>query len=251
MNSLVDEVLVLNLDRSQDRLRAVHAELQRHGVSYTRVSGVDGSKLTNAQKRQYSTPTCYYTCSAGTIGCFMSHVRCWRHIANRGLQRCVIFEDDVRLTDDHQGVLTAALKSLPDDYDIMFLGCFTCNVTNPVEDALKDVQGTRRQASRVGPHLIRPAQTLGAHAYMVSQKGAKALLRMLPRASLHLDWAVSGLVDELDIFAVTPDVAYQTAATSTLGSQEPILSNMLARRFKFSPDEEDARTWAWTLSNHC
>ncbi len=59
---------------------------------------------------------------------------------------------------------------------------------------------------------------------------------------------MSGLIDKLDIFAVTPDMAYQTAATSTLGSQEPILSNMLAHRFKFSRDDDYARTWAWTLS---
>ena len=248
MNGLVDEVLVLNLDRSRDRMRTVDAEMRRHNISYTRVSGVDGSKLTNAQRWQQSTPTCYYTCSAGTVGCFLSHIKCWRYVASRGLQRVVIFEDDVRLTDNYEGILGEALATLPEDYHLMFLGCFTCNTSHPIERAMKGLQGVRRQASEVGPHLVRPTQTLGTHAYMVSSAGADALLRLLPRASFHLDWEMSKLIDRLDVYAVKPDIAYQTDAASIIGSREPMLSNMLASHFKYSRDDEDVRTWAWTLS---
>lgn len=56
------------------------------------------------------------------IGCFFSHVALWNECYKRGYDRVLVFEDDVVLKPFFRTRLKAFLKSIPEDFDIAFLG---------------------------------------------------------------------------------------------------------------------------------
>ena len=248
MNQVADAVFVLNLDRSPDRLAAVDAELRRHGIRYERLPAVDGKLLDTAQIRKVAPGFCSAFCTAGMLGCFLSHLNFGRTVVERGYDRAIILEDDVRIVDGYEDTLRAACADLPDDADILYCGCFTCGRQQPLEMVLQRLSGTTGRTEVIGEHLVRPAQTLGSHAYMVTAKGARAALQRLPRASTHLDWAISSLAGQLQVFAVRPQIAHQSDEASTLGGAHPHVLNAMASKFPYSSEDRDARTWAWTLS---
>ena len=250
MNRVAGAVMVLNMDRSEDRMRAMDAELSGKGILYERLPAIDGRQLTNEQVRQWSTKLCSYLCTPSMIGCFLTHMRAWAHVVDRNIQNAIVLEDDVKIVDGYENTFLSACAALPVDYDFMYLGCFTCHRSHPLDKVLRLLSGTRRRRERVykdgvpSPHLVRPDQTLGTHSYMVSLKGARAALKALPRASFHVDWALSGLIDSLNVYAVRPNLTYQTDAPSTIGGSAPVLLNAVASNFTYLSD----RTWAWILS---
>ena len=248
MNDVADTVLIINLDRSATRMQAAHQEMMRHGVRYERLPAVDGKALTAAQITKLATEACASFCTPSTVGCFLSHMKAWQYVVDNGLDRAIILEDDVHVVDNYEGPLRAACADLPHDFDILFLACFTCLSQQPLDKLMQKLAGTRRETLIISEHLVRPAQTLGTHAYMISAKGARAALDRLPRPSFHLDWALSSLVDELQVYAVRPGIAFQTNAPSTIGAAHPHLLNAIASKIPYSSEEDDVRTWAWTMS---
>ena len=249
MNRVADAVYVINLERSRDRMASADAELRRHGIQYTRFAAVDGKALTGAALREAATPACAAFCTPATVGCFLSHIGVWRAIVEGGLGSAIVLEDDVRVVDGYELTLLAAYAALPDGWDVLFQGCHTCDSRQPLDRMMRVLAGTRRsETEAVGAHLSRPAQTLGTHAYMVSAKGARELLARLSRASFHVDWMISGLVDVLQIYAVQPGIAYQTGVASVIGGAHPHVLNAVASKVPYSSDARDVRTWAWTLS---
>jgi glycosyl transferase family 25 len=92
-------VLLINLDRSTDRLARCTAILDGLGLSWERVPAVEGAKLDPAYLRAlnpYPAPhgEWFRPLTAGELGCFLSHIKCWQLIADRGLDCAVILEDD-------------------------------------------------------------------------------------------------------------------------------------------------------------
>lgn len=104
--------LVINLDRSGDRLAHITSEFAKIDVPFERVPAIDvhavirASKLTNAE-----------------TACFLSHRRCWQIIADGADQFGAIFEDDVVFSDE-AGSLLADISWVPRDADIVKLETF-------------------------------------------------------------------------------------------------------------------------------
>lgn len=48
--------LLINLDRSQDRLQVISKALTDLGLSFSRVQAIDGKKLTEEEVRQWTIP---------------------------------------------------------------------------------------------------------------------------------------------------------------------------------------------------
>ncbi len=167
-------------------------------------------------------------------------------ILDRGWASALILEDDTRINQNAHLIIEQAQSNLPENWDILFIGCFTCEQTSFWDDL---INWSGRSYRQVGEHLVIPTQTLGTHAYAVSAKGAGKLLQMFKSATYHVDWAISSRLNDLDVFAVTPSQAYQAAEeVSTLGSSAPVLLNRIFTQLPMSNSPSDSRTWGWFLS---
>src|SRR5262245_23908593 len=106
--------LVINLDRSTDRLAHVRAEFARVGMGFERVAAVDGTNLPASLQP--------YFCNAagelisklrpGEIGCYASHLAIWQRVAVSDTPTLVC-EDDITLPDGFRALVNATLAAAP------------------------------------------------------------------------------------------------------------------------------------------
>ena len=103
-------IYVLNLDRSIQRWEKMETELNSQNINAIRLSGVDGRKLTKKELSTVSTSLSTYLQPKGVIGCYLSHKKFWQLIVDESLPSAIVFEDDVKLSDNFIEKLTTNLK---------------------------------------------------------------------------------------------------------------------------------------------
>lgn len=54
----------------------------------------------------------------GKIACSLSHLRLWRHLVDKNIDKAIVFEDDVETLEDFDSVVR---QDLPDDLNFLFL----------------------------------------------------------------------------------------------------------------------------------
>lgn len=101
MNS---KTFVINLDSNPERLHSITKQCERLGLSFERISAIRGRDLTldekdnvyqvDANKQSYDS-----LLTDGEIGCYLSHIHCWKKIVDEELDYALILEDDAELLD--------------------------------------------------------------------------------------------------------------------------------------------------------
>lgn len=94
------DVLLINLDRSTERLERSRTLLSKYGISFHRIPAVDGRELSSKALCEVLAPalSAYYkVLTASEVGCYLSHKKCWQHIIDANLHYAVILEDDFSL----------------------------------------------------------------------------------------------------------------------------------------------------------
>lgn len=97
---------VINLDRSKDRLDAITRKLDALGIDFQRVPAVDGSKISEEQKKELLYPIDHFETKVrftreltnGEIGCFLSHRECWKRLLDSDEKWALIMEDDIQIS---------------------------------------------------------------------------------------------------------------------------------------------------------
>lgn len=159
--------LVINLDRSGDRLAHMTAEFGRIGIPFERVAAVDAQQRPDLASIPLLAPRISDLRLTGSeIGCLLSHRRCWEIIAAGDDPYCAIFEDDVVLCDGSEALLGDA-GWIPADADIIKLETFL----------KKAVVGQGCSLPVDGFSLSRLYSVhLGTAGYVVSRQTARDLL---------------------------------------------------------------------------
>ena len=89
------DILVINLDRSPDRLAFQEAQFRLLGLAFTRVPAFDGAALSEEVYQRYA-HRWQRPISRSEVGCLLSHHACWRHVVATG-RNALILEDDIVL----------------------------------------------------------------------------------------------------------------------------------------------------------
>lgn len=121
-------VYLINLSTSPERLEKSDKRLAQQGISYTRVEGVLGKALNSEEvKKHYSEEinrSYYHTpLTLGQIGCYYSHRKVWRLIAEGDAPFGIIMEDDFHLTGDLQKAINT-IQSLSIEWDLIKLAAY-------------------------------------------------------------------------------------------------------------------------------
>lgn len=208
-------VFVINLDTPNGRARwpKVSTQCRAAGLQCERVVGVNGAALPMSTVRKVASPVCTWFCSPAMVGCALSHMRCWRAVVDRGLPMAVILEDDATLVPEFSAKVEHVLRHAPPDWHVIMLGCFLCD---PEDQAFTTMEPMFDNG------VVRELRNFaGMHAYVVSNAGARYLIREAPRVRYHIDIQMNG-VKGLRIYGVHDDLAFQgtETATSTLMSAD-------------------------------
>ncbi|BCP53209.1 glycosyl transferase [Kaistia sp. 32K] len=147
--------VVINLDRSPERLALFGEQAERLGFAFERLEAVDAHG--RAETRG--------PLSAAEIACFESHRRAWQLLVDSGEDWLAVFEDDVLLASPIARLL-ASDHWIPDKTDLVKLETFDVRVAIAAKGAV--VEG-------VSLHRLQTTHC-GAAGYILSRQCAIELL---------------------------------------------------------------------------
>lgn len=166
--TVLSQIYVLNLDRRIDKMANLTRDLNAAGLFFSRFPAIDGKMAFDGHANQIKLhpktkfdfvhwssirqePNAY-----GTTGCWLSHMMAYFNISERVRLHgepdlpVLILEDDIYLVPNATSLINQAARSLPDDWELFFVGfkndyCYYA----------------------VSPYLCRGSMILDTHAYIV------------------------------------------------------------------------------------
>ena len=184
-------VYVINLDRRPDRWADFSKQpTLSYFSSLQRFSAVDGSKLDVKTDPHISLHTRqnilkkyrrsdYEINTMGAIGASLSHIGIWKAFLDSDASHIIVLEDDTLVTEKNLQMIEALLPTQPAGWDMWLLGChaWRCK-TKPLGPTLQGWQSVQ--------------EFTGAHAYILSRRGAEILTADPFPIETHIEYYISG-----------------------------------------------------------
>jgi hypothetical protein len=103
-----------------------------------------------------------------------------------------VFEDDAILAPNFVSELEGAWAEVPDDWDVVYLGCFgACfpdtNDYDYMQRAMAAFGKNVQDPIKIFERVFVPEYPLGFHAYAASNVGARKLLSIMTDIDTHVD----------------------------------------------------------------
>ncbi|XP_040264218.1 procollagen galactosyltransferase 2 [Bufo bufo] len=174
-----DEVFLINLKRRLDRRVRMLRSLYELQIQVKIFDAVDGKALNTSQLKTlnidvlpgYQDPYSERTLTRGEIGCFLSHYYVWKEVVDRGLEKALVIEDDVRFEHQFKRKLIKLINDIETaalDWDLVYIGRKRMQVQRP-EKAVPNVM-----------NLVEADYSYWTLGYAISQKGAQKLINADP-----------------------------------------------------------------------
>ncbi|KAK3530658.1 hypothetical protein QTP86_030920 [Hemibagrus guttatus] len=178
-----DEVFMINLLRRSDRRELMLRTLWEQEIACKITNAVDGKALNESQIRalgirmlpSYSDPYHGRPITKGELGCFLSHYNIWNEIVERGLQRSLVIEDDLRFEPFFKRKLQKLMQDVEAealDWDLIYIGRKRMQVDHP-EKPVPNIH-----------NLVEADYSYWTLGYMISLQGANKLLRAEPLSKI-------------------------------------------------------------------
>jgi glycosyl transferase, family 25 len=173
------EIFVINLDRHPLRWRRMEGLLQ--GLAFKRITAVDGKNIDGPEYRDPARVMSPENLSRYTQACLLSHRAVWREFLAGKDPYCCVLEDDVFISPDFPHFINRE-DWIPTD----------CNLVK-IETLHEEVFISRKITACLDRQVsLLRSPHLGTAAYVVSRRGAQALLD----ATLRPDRAVDRILFE-------------------------------------------------------
>ncbi|CAB1455019.1 unnamed protein product, partial [Pleuronectes platessa] len=174
-----DYILLINLKRRLDRRTRMLKSMASLGLHATLTDAVDGKALNTSQLQAlgiemlpgYKDPYSGRVLTRGEIGCFLSHHSIWKQVIERGLQKVLVLEDDVRFEPWFKRRIQALMENIDKaqlDWDLIYVGRKRMQVQQPEQS----VDGIN--------NLVLADYSYWTLGYALSQQGARKLMAAQP-----------------------------------------------------------------------
>ena len=187
VNDYFDKVIVINLDRRNDRMEKLAPQLEKLDIQYKRFSAVDGKKLDIDP----------------IVAGLRSHLQVMKQIAG---QRVLILEDDAHFVEDFNEKFEKVMQTLPEDWDIFYLGALVP----------KDV-GLIRMVNR---HWGIQVLTTGSQAYCINPSRLEYFISKLEDYNSYIDIGLRDFAKDLKAYITQPNLVTQFPSYSDLRLKE-------------------------------
>ena len=245
LNNYFENVYVINMESDKDRLNSVTNEMNKINTKFKRMPGIITDR---ALRKQEGSIFGKYFAPSTAFGISEAHRKIWKTIIEKDYKNALIFEDDVKFVDNIASILPKAIKELPDDWDIVYLGCLSCCDKVSLFELHEIMNPTKKKYS---DNLNSGGLYYGTEAYAISYNGAKKILEQIPKINYHLDYEITYHTKDLKIFHINPPVAYQHSdgVIKSHNTNVPVILNDLLKNIKINEKcYNDVRTLDWTLS---
>ncbi|MFH1612295.1 MAG: glycosyltransferase family 25 protein, partial [bacterium] len=196
---------VINLDDAKDRLDDIKKSFELINIPFCKISAIDGKKLKKSDYFSIYKNLYYKPLSLEEIGCYMSHIKCWKKVIDDGVDYAVILEDDVLVDKRLINFLSLFSK-------IEWLSWDIIKLISSVRKAKIIYQKLDNNLNIVKYH----PQSVSTCGQIITQKAAKKLLlkKNISRpvdVDLQFTWE-----NNLNIFSLYPDILNQQVVESTI-----------------------------------
>lgn len=169
--------LVINLDRSADRLAHMVAEFARIGIAFERVAGVDANEHPNLVLQPQHAIHAIRPLAGSEIACLHSHRACWTIIAQDDAPYGAVFEDDMVFS-GKAGALLGDTSWVPADADVVKLETFFSRTV---------IQRKRTSAGHGFSTVRLRKGHPGAGGYLLSRQTARDFLEATAQVNIAVD----------------------------------------------------------------
>ena len=202
---------VINLDRSEERLIHIKSIFTKQGLGFTRVKAVDGHSLSEEQFDELTRIRKWpKKLTRAEVGCFLSHLECWRLIAEGDEPYGAVFEDDIKLSAHAHQFLKNA-NWVPEGCDIVKLD------TAQIVCVLKKFDTELADNYKLG-RLVTKHYCSGG--YIISKACARRLYDEVKLVTAPIDEIMynpeCGVFGSLNIEQIFPAIVVQIGLTSTI-----------------------------------
>lgn len=181
-------ILLINLERSKDRLQKISNRLKELSIYFDRVEAFDGSVLTNLEYESLTYPY-NHPCrvrftrelTKGEVGCFLSHKKCWQLLVESNEKYAAILEDDLYISDEAKQFLSN-IDWLPKEIGLIRLSSFY-RVNNRL--FIKERKNLNHIENFSIAKTLRYA--IGTQCYIISKDFAKVALSMTEKFECPVD----------------------------------------------------------------
>ena len=234
------KVYIINLDNEKKRWNAITDNYISSGINkedIVRIPAIYGKELSISEKKKVCTEKGFKYCTNSMIGIFLSHQKAWRTFLESGEEYCIITEDDVKITVDTKKKLDMLFLDINDyDFDIMILS-YTIGGKPPKDYIAMDtffkifykLCGFKLQKYKyISNDVIQPEFFTGLQLYIISKKGANALLYHLNKVSYHIDVAISGnpYIKKLSLQNIYTKHVGWDDSSNNIGSNTQLIPNI-------------------------
>lgn len=208
---LLDNIWIINLDRSKDRIDEITNNFNKYKIKFKRFSAVDGSKTPIDNIINETSPLCRkILCNFGIIGCALSHKKLWKQLVNDTVDYYIVLEDDVKI-DENFGKIVTALEEKIKIHNIDFLSLHCINIGCNIKQNVFTIDDYN-----FGKPLF-PLSTVG---YIISKNGAKILSQEIDKVNYHIDFeiAIVNLKNKLNYFTSDSPIIKTSLDSTTIGT---------------------------------
>ena len=206
-------IIVINLDQDTGRRARIERRLAELGLSWERLSAVDGRRLEPHHERLIDRAAHVargLEFSPGAIGCWLSHRQAQRMVAEGTEPMALILEDDIAIADELPEVLERIERGDAGRFDVIYL--------HRAKLQRHFVPAARLGAWALG--FVRPVDS-GALAYVITREAAGRLIASIPRMvqladhALYEHWTHGQVVCSID----PPVVLHDDQGRSSIGAR--------------------------------
>ena len=223
------DAYIISLNDSKELIKKV----SNYGLNAILLKGVNGKKLSVDEINENTSH--YYSILGprSAIGIGMSHINAWKQFLQTNKENCIILEDDALFEDNFMEKLTIGLNNTPDDYDMLYIGCFGCQSKYNYHTIIR----SRMIYEEVNDYISIPGVVNATHGYIISRKGAEKLIKYLDKNIYnHIDGCINDLYFKklLTIYVLKKRIVYQSStdtlvSTNTSNTHPYIISKLLSQ----------------------
>jgi GR25 family glycosyltransferase involved in LPS biosynthesis len=206
INTFFDHVFVINLSSRPEKWLAVQKELDNLGVkNYSRFDAIR-PVLSQVPLSLYKNMTLgagaqdlnnYLT---GSVGCKLSHLKIIELALSKNYKKILILEDDVGFKKGALRKLKNAIKSLPEDWKMLYLGGNNLLPTTKVSRSLSKIQSIYT-----------------THAYALNLEIGEKILKEAPESGKEIDvFYAEAIQPHANCFITKKPIAYQQKGWSDI-----------------------------------
>ncbi len=243
-NSVVNKVYVINLEKDKDRLERIDEQLRANAIHYERYPAVLGVAVgTHPTLSQF----CNKFCTDAMKGCALSHTNIWKKMIADGDSAVLVLEDDALLSKDFDVELRRVWAQVPDDFDIVYLGCaLKCGDNNIVPTVINKVLG--HTPVPIDKNILSVKGSIGTYGYIISNRAARKLQKCL--INTHIDYQLQLWIHEykLNAYSINPLIVHANddGDGSNLSESFPVGVNSILKQFKVG----DQMNLSWALGEN-